>query len=184
MRTVAERGAGSRLPRRIPSALLSRTCYRTRMSSALEQALRDQLTAAIKAKDLKTANLIRMINTKVMERRTAKDFTGTVDDALILEVIAQYKKQMEKARAEYAGLGERGKDQLAELDFEVTWCAGFLPKELSEAELRAAIAQVIAELPQKDPKMAGRVIGAIKKVHGNRADAALTKRLAEELLGS
>ena len=48
----------------------------------LEAQLREQLTAALKAKDLKTANLIRMINTKIMERRTAKDFSGTVDDAL------------------------------------------------------------------------------------------------------
>lgn len=152
------------------------------MSASLEQALREQLTASIRAKDLKTANLIRMINTKVMERRTAKGFTGTVDDALILDVIATYKKQMEKARGDFVNAGERGKEQLAELDFEVQWCAGFLPSQLSEAELRAAIAAVVAELPQKDPKMAGRVIGAIKKAHGDRADAALTKRIAEELL--
>ena len=46
----------------------------------LEGQLREQLTASIKAKDLKTANLIRMINTKIMERRTAKGFSGTVDD--------------------------------------------------------------------------------------------------------
>jgi len=73
--------------------------------------LREQLTAAIKAKDLPTANLIRMINTKIMERRTAKGFSGTVDDALILDVIATYKKSMEKARAEYFAAGDRGKDQ-------------------------------------------------------------------------
>ncbi len=152
------------------------------MSASLEQTLREQLTAAIRAKDLKTANLIRMINTKIMERRTAKDFTGVVDDALVLDVIATYKKQMEKARADYANAGERGKEQLAEIDFEVGWCAGFLPAQLTEAELRAAIAAVVAELPKKDPKMAGKVIGAIKKVHGDRADAALTKRLAEEAL--
>ncbi|HRC55466.1 MAG: GatB/YqeY domain-containing protein [Myxococcales bacterium] len=154
------------------------------MSASLEQTLREQLTASIRAKDLQTANLIRMINTKVMERRTAKGFTGTVDDALILDVIATYKKQMEKARADFANAGERGKEQLAEIDFEVKWCAGFLPTQLSEAELRAAIAAVIAELPQKDPKMAGRVIGAVKKAHGDRADAALTKRIAEELLAA
>jgi hypothetical protein len=41
----------------------------------------------------------------------------------------------------------------------------------------------VAELQQKDPKMAGRVIGAIKKQFGDRADAQLTKKLADELLG-
>jgi hypothetical protein len=152
------------------------------MSTTLEAQLREQLTAAIKAKDLKIANLIRMINTKVMERRTAKGFSGTVDDALILDVISTYKKSMEKARAEYAGAGERGKDQLAEIDFEVAWCSRFLPQGLSEAELRDAVAKAVAELPNKDPKMAGRVIGAIKKQYGDRADAQLAKKLVDEEL--
>src|SRR4029077_12141882 len=109
------------------------------MSTNLETSLREQLTAAIKAKDLKTANLIRMINTKVMERRTAKDFTGTVDDALILDVISAYRKAMDKARGDYVNAGERGKAQLEEIDFEVAWCSKFLPTLLTEAELREAV---------------------------------------------
>lgn len=152
------------------------------MATNLEATLREQLTAAIKAKDLRTANLIRMINTKIMERRTAKGFTGTVDDPLILDVIASYKKQMEKAKGEFAGAGDRAKDQIAEIEFEIAWCQKFLPAQVGEAELRDAVAKVVAELPQKDPKMAGRVIGAIKKQFGDRADAQLTKKLAEELL--
>jgi len=152
------------------------------MSTNLEAQLREQLTAAIKAKDLKTANLIRMINTKIMERRTAKGFSGTVDDPLILDVISTYKKAMEKARADYVNAGDRGKEQLAEIDFEVAWCSKFLPQGLSEAELRDAVAKAVAELPAKDPKMAGRVIGAIKKQYGDRADAQLAKKLVEEAL--
>src|SRR6185437_16532665 len=148
------------------------------MATNLEGQLREQLTTALKAKDLKTANLIRMINTKIMERRTAKNFSGTVDDALVLDVIATYKKQMEKAKQEFAAAGDRAKDQIAEIDFEIEWCAKWLPKGLSEAELRDAVAKAVAELPQKDPKMAGRVIGAIKKQFGDRADAQLTKKLA------
>lgn len=154
------------------------------MSTHLEAQLREQLTASIKAKDMKTANLIRMINTKVMERRTAKDFTGQVDDALILDVIGAYKKQMEKAKGDFAAAGDRGKEQLAELEFEVAWCAKWLPAQVGEAELREAVAKIVAEMPQKDPKMAGRVIGAIKKQFGDRADAQLAKKLAEELLSS
>ena len=152
------------------------------MSTNLEGQLREQLTASLKAKDLKTANLIRMINTKIMERRTAKGFTGTVDDALVLDVISTYKKSMEKARAEYAAAGDRGKDQLAELEFEIAWCGKLLPQGLSEAELRDAVTRAVAELPARDPKMAGRVIGAIKKQYGDRADAQLAKKLVDEAL--
>jgi uncharacterized protein YqeY len=154
------------------------------MSTNLEGQLREQLTAAIKAKDLRTANLIRMINTKIMERRTAKDFKGTVDDALVLDVISAYKKSMEKAKGEFAAAGDRGKEQIAEIEFETEWCKKFLPAELGEAELREAVAKAVAELPAKDPKMAGKIIGAIKKQFGDRADAQLVKKLAEELLKS
>jgi uncharacterized protein YqeY len=154
------------------------------MSSNLEGSLREQLTAAIKARDMKTANLIRMINTKIMERRTAKGFSGQVDDALILDVIAAYKKSMEKARGDFVNAGERGKEQLADIDFEIAWCAKLLPQQMSEAELRDAVAKAVAELPSKDPKMAGRVIGAIKKQFGDRADAQLAKKIADELLAN
>ena len=64
------------------------------MSANLEEQLRQQLTTAMKNKDQRTANLVRMINTKIMERRTAKGFSGQVDDALILDVISSYKKSM------------------------------------------------------------------------------------------
>jgi len=151
---------------------------------SLEAQLREQLTAALKAKDLQTANLIRMINTKITERRTAAGFTGQVDDALILDVIATYRKQMEKAKTEFAAAGERGKDQIAELQFEIDWCSTFLPKQMSEDELRAVVAKAVGELPAKDPKMAGKVVGMIKKQLGERADAAIVKKLAEELLRS
>lgn len=154
------------------------------MSTNLEGQLREQLTASIKAKDLKTANLIRMINTKIMERRTAKGFSGTIDDPIVLDVISSYKKSMEKARVDFANAGERGKEQLEELEFEIAWCSKFLPAQLSEAELREAVAGVIAGLPQKDPKQAGRVIGAIKKQFGERVDAQLAKKIADELLAS
>jgi uncharacterized protein YqeY len=153
-----------------------------RMATNLEATLREQLTAAIKARDLKTANLIRMINTKIMERRTAKDFTGTVDDALVTDVIRAYKKQMEKARGEFAVAGDRAKDQIAEIDFELEWCAKLLPQGASEAELRDAIATEVAKLQTKDAKQVGRVIGAVKKQFGDRADGATVKRLAEEAL--
>lgn len=151
------------------------------MSSPLETKLREQLTAAMKARDTKTANLIKMINTKIMERRTATAGV-VVDDALVMDVLATYKKSMEKARVDYAAAGERGKALLDEADFEINWVKGWLPQELSEAELRDAVAAAVAALPAKDPKMAGKIIGTIKKQFGDRADAQLVKKLADELL--
>ena len=52
----------------------------------IEQELSDTLTRAIKDKDAPTANVVRMLKTKLQERRTAKGFSGTVDDALLVEI--------------------------------------------------------------------------------------------------
>ena len=80
---------------------------------SLEQELTDRLTQAIKTKDAPTADVVRMIKTRVQERRTAKDFSGTINDAVVLEVIGAYRKLLQKAIAEYEKLGERGAEQAA-----------------------------------------------------------------------
>lgn len=63
----------------------------------LEQQLNDTLKHAIKGKDTRTTDVVRMIKTRLTERRTAKGFSGEVDDALVLDVIAAYRKQLQKA---------------------------------------------------------------------------------------
>ena len=149
---------------------------------SLEEDLRARLTAAIKAKDLRTANIIRMITTRITERRTSASFKGTVDDELVRDVIAAYKKSLEKAREEYAAAGDRGAEAVGELDHEIAYCQQFLPAQMGEAEARAAVREAIAELGAGDVKMSGRVVGAVMKKHRGVVDAALVKRLAEEEL--
>jgi uncharacterized protein YqeY len=140
------------------------------------------LTDAMKAKDLRTADAVRMINTKVMERRTAKGFTGQVDDALIADVIAAYKKSLVKAREEFLAVGERGKGEAEALSWEIEFCDRFLPKGLGADELRAAVRAAITALGATDPKQVGRVVGEVMKAHKGRVDAAAVKKVAEEEL--
>src|SRR5687767_6912287 len=102
---------------------------------SIEEELRKQLTAAIKAKDLRTADVIRQINTEIMKRRTAAGFTGQIDDALHVEVIAAYKKTMEKARLQYEAAGERGREHIDQIDFETRFLDQFLPRGLGPEEL-------------------------------------------------
>ena len=149
---------------------------------SIEQDLRQRLTAAIKARDLRTANVIRMINTKVMERRTAKGFTGEVDDALHIDVIAAYKKSLEKARAQFEGGGDKGKAAADELAWEAEYCSQFLPRGMTTDELRAAVRDAIAEAGAGDVKMVGKVVGVVMKKHKGEVDAAEVKQIATEEL--
>ena len=148
----------------------------------IEQDLRKLLTESMKAKDLRTADVIRMLNTKIMERRTAKGFSGAVDDALVTEVIGAYRKMMMKARDEFAAVGERGKDEVEKLTWEIEFCERYLPKGLSDDELRAAVQAAIVTLGAKDPKMAGRVVGEVMKLHKGKVEPGVVKKAVDEEL--
>jgi uncharacterized protein len=148
----------------------------------LEQTLNDQLTRAIKDKDPRTANVLRMLKTRLQERKTAKGFGGTVDDALVLDVIGAYRKQLQKALGEFEALGERGAEQAAQLRFEVGFCEGFLPKGMDEAAVRALVAERVAALGIADPRQVGRLVGDVMKTHKGQVEAADVKRIAEEIL--
>ncbi len=148
----------------------------------IEQDLRKLLTESMKAKDLRTADAVRMINTKVMERRTAKGFTGQVDDALYVDVISAYKKSLMKAREEFLAAGERGKQAAEDLAWEIELCERFLPKGLSADELRAAVRAAIAAAGATDPKQAGRVLGEVMKAHKGRVEAGEVKKIIDQEL--
>jgi uncharacterized protein YqeY len=149
---------------------------------ALEQTLNDTLTQAIKTKDGKTADVVRMIKTKIQERRTAKGASGQVDDALVLEVIGAYRKLLQKAVVEYEKAGERGAAQAAALRFEIEFCERYLPKTMDDAAVRALVTERIVTLGISDPKQAGRLVGEIMKTHKGQVEAGDVKRIAEELL--
>ena len=149
---------------------------------ALEESLNETLKRAIKDQDMKTADVVRMLKTRVMERRTAKGFAGTVDDALVLDVIGAYRRQLQKALAEYEKVGERGAAHAESLRFEIGFCERYLPRGLDADALRALVRERLMALGVTDAKQAGRVVGDVMKTHKGQVEAADVKRVAEEFL--
>jgi uncharacterized protein YqeY len=149
------------------------------IESDLNQALKD----AMRSKDKQTADCIRMLKTKHMERRTASGFSGELNDELWLDVIGAYQKQLKKSREEYVAAGDRGADVIPGLDFEIAFCAKFLPQLAGEDEVRTAVKAALAESGVTDPKQSGRVMGAIMKDNKGKFDPAMVKRILGEELG-
>ncbi len=149
---------------------------------SIEAQLTDLLKEAMRTKDSRTADCIRMIKTKHMERRTAAGFKGPLDDALWLDVIATYQKQLRKSREEYAAIGARGADAISQIDFEIALCARFLPKAASDDEVRAAVRESLVRLGVSDPKQAGRVVGEVMKANKGKMDPSAVKRIVDEEL--
>jgi uncharacterized protein YqeY len=151
---------------------------------SVEQALTDTLTQAMRARDARTADVVRMLKSRLTERRTAKGFSGPVDDALVLDVIGAYRKSLQKALPDYEKAGERGQTQAAQLRFEIEFCERFLPRGLDDAALRALVRERLTALGITDARQAGRVVGDVMKTHKGLVEAGDVKRLAEELLAS
>ena len=148
----------------------------------LEETLNETLTRAMKDRDQRTADVVRMLKTRITERKTAKGFAGTVDDALVLDVIGAYRKQLQKALAEFEKVGERGAAQVVQLRFEIGFLEGYLPRGMDETTLRALVKDRLAALAVTDAKQVGRLVGDIMKSHKGQVEAADVKRVAEEML--
>jgi uncharacterized protein YqeY len=149
---------------------------------SLEQTLNDTLTQAIRDRDGRVSDIIRMIKSRITERRTAKGFSGEVDDALVLDVIGAYRKSLQKALPDYEKAGERGRAQAAQLRFEIEFCERYLPRGMDDAALRALVRERLGALGITDAKQVGRVVGDVMRTHKGQVEAGDVKRIAEDLL--
>ena len=149
----------------------------------MKEELNAELKDAMKARDARRRDVIRMIETEVTLARSAPGFKGEVDDALYRKVIAAYAKKMEKAKGEFEEAGDRGAAMVEKLSWEVEYLRRWLPTKLDEESTAALVSAAIAELGvTRDPKASGRVIGQIMKKHKDEVDGALVNRLVAEAL--
>jgi uncharacterized protein YqeY len=149
----------------------------------IKEELNAELKDAMKARDARRRDVIRMIETELTLARSAPGFKGDIDDALYRRVIAAYAKKMEKAKGEFEEAGERGAAMAEKLGWEVEYLSRWLPKKLDAESTAALVSNAIAELGVAgDPKASGRVIGQIMKEHKDEVDGALANRLVAEAL--
>ncbi|MEO6953465.1 MAG: GatB/YqeY domain-containing protein [Polyangia bacterium] len=148
----------------------------------IETQLTDLLKQAMRDKDANTSSVVRMLKTRVMERRTAKGFTGEVDDVLYLDVISAYRKTMLKGLEEFEKAGVTSGEQVDQLRFEIQFCERFLPTGLDQAAIEALVKERISSLGVVDHKGIGKLLGDIMKTHKGLVDASQLKKIAEGLL--
>lgn len=151
----------------------------------IQEELVAELRDAMKAKDGPRRDVIRQVQTEVSVARSQSDFKGDIDDAFYQKVIGSYVKKMDKARQEYAELGERGEPMADKLAFEVEYLSRWLPQKLDEAGTRGLVREAIGELDVAgDEKAAGRVTGHLMKSHGKDLDGQLVNTIVREELAA
>ena len=122
----------------------------------MEKRIQADLVAAMKAKETVRLASLRAIKAAILLAKTAEGGNGEVNVQDIVKIIQKLVKQRKESAQQYidAGRPELAENELAEAGaMEV-----YLPKQLTEAELEAELAKIIAEVGASKPQDMGKVI--------------------------
>lgn len=148
--------------------------------NTLEQKLQSDLTNAIKSRDTIRMNTIKGIKTAIMETKTAKNGKKDLEDSDIVKIIQKLAKTRKETGELYKS---NNRQDLADIEFgELNVLETYLPKMLSEDEIRAIVDKTISELGVTDMKGMGRVMGTINKSYAGQVDGSMVSRIVKERL--
>jgi len=151
--------------------------------SALKDRLRADLTTAIKARDEVTSSTLRMVLTAVTNAEVAGKEARELTDEDVLGVLSsEGKKRREAAEA----FDDAGRTAQADKErAEAAVIAGYLPEQLSADEIRALVADAIAETGAAEQGMRamGSVMGVLTPKIKGRADGGVVAAEVRSQLG-
>jgi uncharacterized protein YqeY len=137
----------------------------------IRDEIKTALVTAMKAGEKPRVATIRLIQSAIKNRDIElRGKEAGDDDVLITEVLQKMVKQRRESIAMYES-GNRPELAAAEAA-EIAVIEDFLPAQMSEAEMAAAIDAVVAELGAASPKDMGRVMAALKEHHAGQLDMA------------
>lgn len=150
--------------------------------------LRDEITVALKQamKDRAADRLstLRLINAAIKDRDIAARGEGNEDgvgDAEVLGILSKMVKQRQESARTYE---EGGRLDLAERETaEIAVIEEFLPKQLSEDEVLAAVDAVISETGAASIRDMGKVMGALKAKYTGQMDFGAVGPMVKSRLG-
>ncbi|WP_262694666.1 GatB/YqeY domain-containing protein [Kordiimonas aquimaris] len=139
--------------------------------------LRDDLTTSMKdamrAKEKRKLSTVRLILAAIKEKdieMRGQDAGDRDDDAVITDILSKMVKQRNDSIKAYE---EAGRCELAEREREeIAIIQEFLPKQMDEAEIKAAAEAVVAEIGAEGLKDIGRCMGALKSKYAGQMDFA------------
>lgn len=148
----------------------------------LREKIQTETVTAMKAKDKERTAALRLIGAKIKDRdielRTSSK--EIEDDAMVTEVLQKMAKQRKESISMYV---DGGRTELAEKEqAELTVIVEFLPKQMSEEEIRAAIEAIKAETGAQSVKDMGKVMAELKARHGAELDMSKASALVKESL--
>ena len=144
----------------------------------LREQLNEDIKNAMKAREQEKLAALRLMLSAVKQREV--DERITLDDAGVVAVVEKMIKQRKDSIAQYEKA--QREDLAAKERYEILVIEAYLPKQLSEAEVAAAVDAAIASTGAKGAADMGKVMGVVKQQLAGKADMGRVSALVKARL--
>ena len=148
---------------------------------SLEQKVMTEMKDAMKAKNEPLLRSLRAIKAEIIKAKTEPGAGGEIDEATEQKFLV---KMMKQRRDSLEIFEKQGREDLATKEKEeMRIIEKFLPKQLSESEIKEAVSKIIAETGAASAADMGKVMGVASKQLAGKADGKTISAIVKELLG-
>lgn len=144
----------------------------------IEETINADIKTAMLAKDAKKLEALRAIKSVILLLKTSPE--GLTEDSVNKAIQKEVKKRKESA--DIYKTQNRPDLEEAEL-FQAGVMEEYLPKQMSEDEIKAELTKIIASVGASGPGDMGKVMGAASKAFAGKADNKIVSALVKQLLG-
>ena len=141
--------------------------------------IQDDVKAAMRAKEPDRLGTLRLITAAIKQKEV--DERIELSDAAVLAVLEKMIKQRKDSIAQFQAGGRQ--DLVDKEQAELTILSAYMPAQLSEAEVAAAVTAAITQVGASGPQDMGKVMAVLKPQLAGKADMGLVSRLLKSKLG-
>ena len=147
---------------------------------SLFDTINEDIKKAMLARDHARLLALRGVKKEFLEAKTAEGAGGELTDATATKIIAKMVKQRKESAAIYTG---QNRDDLAQSELaEVAVLEEYLPKQLTDEELTAAVKAIIEQVGATSMKEMGKVMGVASKQLAGEAEGGVISAKVKQLL--
>ena len=138
------------------------------------------IKAAMLARDKVRLETLRGVKKEFLEAKTAKGGDGELSDDAAMKILVKMHKQRKQSAAIFS---QQNRQDLAENELaEAAIIEEYLPKQMTEEELTAALKEIIAQTGASSAKDMGKVMGVATKQLAGKAEGKAISAKVKELL--
>ncbi|MEX3958158.1 MULTISPECIES: GatB/YqeY domain-containing protein [Trinickia] len=145
---------------------------------SLKDRINDDMKSAMRARESERLATIRLLLAAIKQREV--DERTTLDDTAVTAVIDKMIKQRKDSISQFEAAGRT--DLVDKETAELAVLAGYMPAQLSEAEIAAEVQAAVAQTGAAGPQDMGKVMGVLKGKLAGRADMTAVSALVKAAL--